>query len=139
MRWNSLLKFGGFKRSKTGKYLDPTSKRLVSKETAFNRAAQKLGYKNYANAKQAFASAAYKRIVSSGYKTRKPNGELLKIAVQVKSFAAQVGISENDEKLQRLFAATWNQGESKRNKPLAQLLKYVQKINKYRSVYAGAL
>lgn len=155
MRWNSLLKSGGFKRTKTGKWIDPITKKAVTRQTAFDRSAKKLGYKNYAKAKEAFASKAYKRIVSSGYTTRvvdkntvigytkngKPKYRLLPKgkAKRIDSFAKQAGINENDLELQKLFAQAWNEPNSVANKPLAQLLKYVQKINKYRSVYAGAL
>lgn len=117
MRWNSLLAAGGFKRSKSGKYIDPNTKRYVSKQTAFDRSAKKLGYKNYKNAKEAFKSKAYSRMIR---------------------FAKEAGV-ETDQKFQLLFSAAWNEKKSPKNKPLAQLLKYVKKINKYRAVYAGAL
>lgn len=117
MQWNSLLKLTGFKRGKLGKYLDPITTRYIKRETALERGAKKLGFKSYQNAKEGFKSAAYKRM---------------------KRFAAEANI-ETGEKFQRLFAAAWNEKRSKKNKPLAQLLKYVGKISKYRSVYAGAL
>lgn len=117
MRWNTLLAQGGFKRNKLGKYYDKNTKRYVSKQTALDRSAKKFGYKNYNNAKQAFKSKAYSRMIR---------------------FASEANVKP-DEKFQRLFATAWNEKSSKKNKPLAQLLKYVGKINKYRSVYAGAL
>lgn len=117
MKWNSLLKAGGFKRTKLGKWRDPNTQRLVSKETAYERSAKALGYKSYANAKSAWKSKAYERI---------------------KKFAKEAGVPI-DSDFERKFSAAWNSKESAKNKPLAQLLKYVQKINKYRSVYAGAL
>jgi len=117
MKWNSLLKFGVFKRNKNGKWLDPNTKKLVSRQTAFDRSAKKLGYKNYTKAKDAFKSKAYSRLLR---------------------FGKEAGV-DTGEKFEKLFATAWNEKKSSKNKPLAQLLKYVQKINKYRSVYAGAL
>lgn len=157
MRWNSLLKFGGFKRTKSGKWLDTTTNREVKLDTAYERSAKKLGYTSHKKAKEAFRSKAYQRIVASGYYTRKPNGVLLKQKVKVDSFAKQAGIKENDPELQRLFAQAWqetsitvigydNKGgpitkksKARDNKALAQLLKYVGRLNKYTSSYDGVL
>ncbi len=129
MRWNTLLARTGFKRQKDGRYLDPVTDKKVKLETALDRSAKFHGYKNYKGAKEAFASKAYKRIVDGGYKTKK--------GVQP-AFAKQAAIP-NDYRLQKLFADAWNARDKDKSKELAQLLKYVGKINKYRAVYAGAL
>ncbi len=118
MRVNTLLASVGYKRQKDGKYLDPVTERKVSLQTAKDRASKFYGYSNYATAKEAFNSKAYKRIVER--------------------FAKEAGVP-NDYRLQKLFADAWKARNKDKSKELADLLKYVGKINKYRAVYAGAL
>jgi len=129
MKWNTLLASAGYKRTADGKYFDPITERKVQRVTALNRSSQLYGYKNYASAKEAFSSRAYKRIVSGGYKTKQGMQE---------SFAKQAGVP-NDYRLQKLFADAWKARNKECSKELAQLLKYVQKINKYKAVYCVPL
>lgn len=119
MRVNTLLANTGYKFDrKTKKYFDPVTERKVSLQTAKDRASKVYGYKNYTEAKAAFSSKAYARIVER--------------------FAKEAGIP-NDYQLQKLFSNAWKARTKSKSKELADLLKYVGKINKYRAVYAGAL
>lgn len=124
MQWNSLLKLAGYKKVGAS-YRNPKTGRLVTRASALNRAASDLGYKNYAEAKEAYKSIAYKRFVA---------------------FAKNSGVP-TDADFQKLFADAWNDrskktraGKPAKSHKLTKLLKHVGKLPKsFRNPYGNPL
>ena len=151
MQWNKLLSQTGFR--KVGElYINPVTGRTNTRSTALNNAASLVGYKDYAAAREAYSSKAYKRI--SGFaKEAKQQHNILDIRAAIKSGKVVdpkllKGANQKfDAEFEKLFAKAWQDrnkktraGKPAKSYNLTKLLKHVEKLPKsYRDPYGNPL
>ena len=107
MNWQTLLKQSGYKRSGL-KYINPETGRKITRQSALERSAKSLGFKNYTDAKSAWKTKAYKRL---------------------SEYASDEGKNPKGLEFNKLFGEAWkNRKQKRKGTALAKLLKYVNKI-----------